>query len=39
VGWISGWMTWACTHTVDIGGELAELDADSYRPPQLPARG
>ncbi|MEU1190733.1 hypothetical protein [Streptomyces sp. NPDC005859] len=26
-------------HTVDIGGEPAKLDADSYRPLRLPAQG
>lgn len=38
MGWISGWMTWACIHTVDMGGESAELDADGYRPLRLPAQ-
>jgi hypothetical protein len=32
-------MASGCTRTVDIGGELAKLDADGYRPLRLPAQG
>lgn len=38
-GWISGWMAWACTHTVDIDGEPVEFGADGYRPLRLPDQG